>query len=70
MLMVLKIVNKRSYFYLIFYPGLPIIYHYNVKYLKYNARKDVNIASFSCQTDALHMSDMFKLMSVSGLYQS
>ena len=42
-------------------------YHINVKYLKYNARKEVNIASFSCQTDALHISDMFKLMSVSGL---
>ena len=64
---------KLFLFYFHFYTvyiGIPIKYHINVKYLKYNARKGVNIASFSCQTDALHMSDMFKLMSVSGLYQS
>ena len=73
MLMVLKIVNKKKiflFYFHIFYLGLPITYHINVKYLKYKARKDVNIASFYCQTDALQMSDMFNLMSVSGLYQS
>ena len=51
--MVLKIVDKkRSYFSFHFYLGLPIKYDINVKYLKYNARKEVNIASFSCRTDA------------------
>ena len=64
--------KKRSYFsiILIFYPGLHIKYHINVKYLNFDARKDVDIASFPCQADALQMFDMFTLMSVSGLYQS
>ena len=64
--------KKRSYFSVIFiyYPGLPIKYHINVKFLKFIARKDVNIASYPCQADALQMYDMFKLMSMSGLYLS
>ena len=31
-----------------------------MKYLKFDARKDVNIARFRCQADGLQMSGMFK----------
>ena len=62
--------EKLFLFYFHFYSGLPLKYHINVNYLKFDARKVVNIASFPCQADALQPSDMFKLISVSGLYQS
>ena len=57
----MKYVDKSYFsFSFIFYSGLPIKYHINVKYLKCDARKYVNIASFPCQADTLQMSDMFK----------
>ena len=58
---IISVDKKISYFSFIFilYSGLPVKHHINVKYLKVDARKDT-----------LQMSDMFKVMSVSGLYQS
>ena len=45
---IIIVYKKRNYFScsFILYPSLPRIYHINIIYFKFDARKGVNIASF------------------------